>query len=62
MEQMDYFDQKPDLDMKAFYVGRAIKLAGDVKAGAAPPPAAAFGWRRTMTTRKRKSRTPTHAF
>jgi hypothetical protein len=25
--------------MEAFYVGRAIKLAADVKAGAAPPPA-----------------------
>jgi hypothetical protein len=38
MQQMDYFDQKPDLDMKAFYEGRAVKLAGEANTSCAPPP------------------------
>jgi hypothetical protein len=44
MREMDYFDKKPDLDMKAFFEGRAIKLAGAAtESGVAPPPKD-LGW------------------
>ncbi|MFP5265319.1 MAG: hypothetical protein ACLGJB_25825 [Blastocatellia bacterium] len=38
--QMDYFDQKPDLDLKPFFEGKGLKLDGPVPvsgAGAPPP-------------------------
>jgi hypothetical protein len=38
--QMDYFAQKPDLDLKPFFAGKGIKLADSVPtsgAGAPPP-------------------------
>jgi hypothetical protein len=37
---MDYFNQKPDLDMKAFYESKGVRRAVNtaVQSGAAPPP------------------------
>ncbi|MFP5265318.1 MAG: hypothetical protein ACLGJB_25820 [Blastocatellia bacterium] len=36
---MDYFDQKPDLDLKPFFESKGLKLDGPVPvSGAAPPP------------------------
>ena len=37
--QMDYFDQKPDLDLSSFFKAKGLKMEriGPV-AGAAPPP------------------------
>jgi len=36
--QMDYFEQKPDLDLKAFYEAKGLKLDKVPVSGAAPPP------------------------
>lgn len=38
--QMDYFDQKPDLDLKPFFEGKGMKLDGPVpvEGAGAPPP------------------------
>jgi hypothetical protein len=38
--QMDYFEQKPDLDLKQFFEAKGMKLDGavPVESGAAPPP------------------------
>ena len=40
MREMDYFDQKPNLDMRAFYEAKGIKLASSSQpvSSAAPPP------------------------
>jgi hypothetical protein len=40
MQEMDYFNQKPNLDMKAFYEGKGVRQAANVpvQSGAAPPP------------------------
>jgi hypothetical protein len=39
MREMDYFDRKPDLDMKSFYEGRGVVLSSTrgMAAGAPPP-------------------------
>lgn len=36
--QMDYFEQKPDLDLNAFFQARSLKLDKVPVSGIAPPP------------------------
>jgi hypothetical protein len=38
MTEMDYFAQKPEMDMKSFFEGRALRMAEVPATGIAPPP------------------------
>jgi hypothetical protein len=35
---MDYFEQKPDLDLKAFFEAKGMKMDSTPVSGYAPPP------------------------
>jgi hypothetical protein len=38
MTEMDYFAQKPEMDMKSFFAGKGLRMADVPVTGCAPPP------------------------